>query len=52
MKAFAAGADVNVSVTVLAVTLDVNAVVGTPFIVTYISELVESKLNSPLVLVV
>ena len=49
---FAAGAELNVTVIVLAVVLVVNAVVGTPSIVTNISLAVESRLNSPLVLVV
>ena len=49
---FAAGAELNVTITVFALIVDENAVVGTPSTVTYISELVESKLNSPLVDVV
>ena len=48
----AAGAELNVTVIVLAVVVVEYAVVGTPSIVMYISLAVESKLNSPLVDVV
>ena len=52
MNASAVGAVLNVTVIVLAVVVVENAVVGTPSIVMYTSDTVESKLNSPLVEVV
>ena len=52
MNESAVGADENVTVIVFAVVDVVNDVVGTPSIVTKISEAVESKLNSPRVDVV
>ena len=51
-NASAAGAELNVTVIALAVVVFVNAVVGTPSMVIYMSDTVESKLNSPLVDVV
>ena len=46
---FANGAVLNTTVIVLAVVVVVYAVVGTPSTVTYMSEFVESRLNSLLV---
>ena len=47
INASAAGAELNVTVIVFAVVVVVKAVVGTPSMVIYISDAVESKLFSP-----
>ena len=52
MNEFAVGAVLNVTVIVFAVVVVEKAVVGTPSTVMYMSDTVESKLNSPLVDVV